>query len=79
MIWKYIQHIFQGKSFVAERFIRIMKNKTWNYMTVVSKNVYIDKLNNILNQSRQNLLMLRQVYWFYVRNNDKDAKFKVTK
>ena len=42
-------------------------------MTVVSKNVYIDKLNNILNQSRQNLLMLRQVYWFYVRNNDKDA------
>ena len=74
----YSAHI-QGISFVAERFIRIMKTKTWNYMTVVSKNVYIDKLNNILNQSRQNLLMLRQVYWFYVRNNDKDAKFKVTK
>ena len=74
----YSAHI-QGKSFVAERFIRIMKNKICNYMTVVLKNVYIDKLNDILIQSRQNLLMLRQVYWFYVKNNDKDAKFKVTK
>ena len=74
----YSAHI-QGKSFVAERFIRIMKNKICNYMTVVLKNVYIDKLNDILIQSKQNLLMLRQVYWFYVKNNDKDAKFKVTK
>ena len=74
----YSAHI-QGKSFVAERFIRIMKNKICNYMTVVLKNVYIDKLNDILIQSRQNLLMLRQVYWFYVKNNDKDAKFKATK
>ena len=74
----YSAHI-QGKSFVAERFIRIMKNKICNYMTVVLKNVYIDKLNDILIQSKQNLLMLRQVYWFYVKNNDKDAKFKATK
>ena len=57
----YSAHI-QGKSFVAERFIRIMKNKICNYMTVVLKNVYIDKLNDILIQSKQNLLMLRQVY-----------------
>ena len=35
----------KGKSVVAERFIRAIKNKI--YMTSVSKNVYIDKLADI--------------------------------
>ena len=38
-----------GKSVVAERFIRILKNKTHKYLTLISKNVYIDKLDDILN------------------------------
>ena len=33
----------EEKSVVAKRFIRILKNKICNYMTSVSKNVYIDK------------------------------------
>ena len=33
----------EGKSVVAERFIRILKTKIYKYMTSVSKNVYIDK------------------------------------
>ena len=32
----------KGKSFVAERFIRTLKNKIFEHMTTISKNVYID-------------------------------------
>ena len=38
----------EGKTVVAERFIRILKNKIYKYMTSVSKNVYIDKLDDIV-------------------------------
>ena len=38
-----------GRSFVAERFIGTLKNKIYKYMTSETKNVYIDKLNDILN------------------------------
>ena len=34
----------EGKSVVAERFIRTLKNKIYKYMKSISKNVYIDKL-----------------------------------
>ena len=33
----------EGKSVVAERFIKTLKNKIDKHMTAVSKNVYIDK------------------------------------
>ena len=33
----------EGKSVVAERFIRTLKSKIYKYMTSISKNVYIDK------------------------------------
>ena len=33
----------EGKSVIAERFIRTLKNKIYKYVTLVSKNVYIDK------------------------------------
>ena len=39
----------QGKSVVAERFTRTLKNKIYKYMTSVSKNVYVDKLDHIVN------------------------------
>ena len=32
----------EEKSVVAERFIRILKNKIYKYMTSISKNMYID-------------------------------------
>ena len=38
------------KSVVAVRFIRTLKNKTYRYMTSVSKNVYIDKLDDMVNK-----------------------------
>ena len=40
----------EEKSVVAERFIRTLKNKVYKYMTSVSKNVYIDKLDDIVNE-----------------------------
>ena len=40
----------EGKSVVAERFIRTIKNKIYKHMTSISKNVYIDKLDDIVNE-----------------------------
>ena len=40
----------EGKSVVAERCIRTIKNKIYKYMTSVSKNVYIDKLDDIVHK-----------------------------
>ena len=40
----------EGKPIVAERFIRILMNKIYKYMTSISKNVYIDKLDDIVNK-----------------------------
>ena len=40
----------EGKSFVAERFVRTLKNKIYKYVTSISKNVFIDKLDDIKNE-----------------------------
>ena len=40
----------EGKSVVAERFIRTLKSKIYKCMTSISKNVYIDKLDDIVNE-----------------------------
>ena len=40
----------EGKSVVAEKFIRTLKTKIYKYMTPVSKNVYIDKLDDIASE-----------------------------
>ena len=40
----------EGKSVVAERFIRTLKNKIFKHMTTISKNVYFDVLEDIVNK-----------------------------
>ena len=40
----------KGKSVVAERFTRTFKNKISKHMTAVSKNVYFDVLDDIVNK-----------------------------
>ena len=40
----------KGKSVVAERFIRTLKNKIFKHMTAISKNVYFDALDDIANK-----------------------------
>ena len=40
----------EGKSVIAERYIRTLKNKIYKYMTWILKNVYIDKLDDIVKE-----------------------------
>ena len=40
----------EGKSVVAERFIRTLKNKIFKHVTAISKNVYFDVLDEIVNK-----------------------------
>ena len=75
----------EGKSVVAERFIRTLKNKNYKYMTAISKNVYIDKLydtvneyNNTYHRTRENIDVKDSTYIDFEKEvNDKDPKFKV--
>ena len=40
----------EGKSVVAERFIRTLKNKLYKHMTASGKNAYYDDLDDIVNE-----------------------------
>ena len=40
----------EGKFVVAERFIRTIKNRIYKYMNSISKNVYIDTLDDIVHK-----------------------------
>ena len=40
----------EKKSVIAERFIRTLKTKIYKYMTSISKNVYIDKLDDTVKE-----------------------------
>ena len=73
----------EGKYVIAERFIRTLKGKIYKYMKSVSKNTYIDKLDDIVGE-------YNNAYHITIKNvkgntyinfkkevNDKDLKFKV--
>ena len=40
----------KGKSVIAERFIRTLKDKIYKYMTSISKKVYSNKFDDIVNK-----------------------------
>ena len=75
----------EGKSVVAERFIKILKSKIYKYMTSVSNNEYIDKLDNIVseyNNTYHRTIKMKPVdvkdntyIDFNKELNDKDSKF----
>ena len=77
----------EGKSVVTERFIKTLKTKIYKYMTLVSKNVYIDKLDNVVgnyNNTYHGTMKMKAVgvedntyIDFKKEVNDKDPKFKV--
>ena len=70
----------EGKSVVAERFIRTLKSKIYKYMTSISKNVYIDKLDDIVNEYNDTYHTTIKMKPIDVNTdketNDKDPKFK---
>ena len=77
----------EGKSVGAERFIRTLKTKIYKYMTSVSKNVYINKLDYIVdeyNNTYHRTIKMKPVdvqdntyINFKKEVNDNDPKFKV--
>ena len=77
----------EGKSVVAERFIRTIKSKIYKYMTSISKNVYIDKLDDIVdkyNNTYQTTIKMKPIDVkdnTYINTskeiNNEDPKFKV--
>ena len=77
----------EGKSVVAERFIRTLKTKIYKYMTSISKNVYIDKLDDMVNEYNNTYYRTIKMKPVEVKDNtyidfknevnDKDPKFKV--
>ena len=44
----------EGKSVAAGRFIRLLKNNIYKYMTSISKNLYIDSLMMTYNINKYN-------------------------
>ena len=77
----------EERSVVAQRFIRILNNKIQKYTTSLSKNLYIDKLDDIFNKCsntyhstiRMNPIDVNSSTYidFDIENNVKDPKFKV--
>ena len=76
-----------GKSVVAERFIRALKSKIDQYMASISKNVYIDKLDDIVYEYNNTYHTTIKMKPIDVKDNtyinadkeinNKDPKFKV--
>ena len=77
----------ERKSVIAERFIRTLKNEIYKYITSISKNVYIDKLDDIVrkyNNTYHTSIKMKPVdvkdntyIDFKKEVNDKDPKFKI--
>ena len=77
----------EGKSVVAERFVRTLKNKIYKYMNLVSENIYIDKLDDIVNEYNNTYHRTIKMKPINIKDNiytnidkevnNKDPKFKV--
>ena len=77
----------EGKPVVAERFIKTLKNKIFKHMTAISKNVYFDVLDDIVNKYNNTIHRTIKMKPIDVTSNSfaeynedsnkKDPKFKV--
>ena len=77
----------EGKSVITERIVRKLKNKIDKYMASISKNVYIDKLDYIVNKYNNTYHSIVKMNPVDVKSstyinsskeiNDKDPKFKI--
>ena len=77
----------EGKYVIAAKFMRTLKNKIYKYMTSVSKNVYTDKLDDIVNKYNNTYHSTIKMKPVDVKTNtyidsskeinDKDPKFNI--
>ena len=77
----------EAKSVIAEIFIRTLKNKIFEHMAAISKNIYFDVLDEIVNKYnntvhrtiKMKLIDVTSDYYaeYNENSNKKDPKFKV--
>ena len=76
----------EGKSVVAERFIRTLKNKLYKHVTATGKNVYYDVLVDVVNKynnTKHSTIKMKPIdvknnkRVYIDEHNEKDSKFKV--
>ena len=77
----------KGKSVVAERFVRTLKNKLYKHMTAIGKNVYYNILDDVVsgyNNTKHSTIKMKpkdvkfankRIY--INENNKKDSRFKI--
>ena len=77
----------EGKSVVAERFIRTLKNKLYKYITATGKKVYYDVLDDVVNKynnTKHSTVKMKPIdvgdnnkRVYIDEHNEKDSRFKV--
>ena len=75
----------EGKSVVAERFIRTLKNKLYKHMTATGKKVYYDVLHDVVNKynnTKHGTIKMKPIdvgdnNKIVDEHNEKDSRFKV--
>ena len=77
----------EGKSVVAERFIRTLKNKLYKHMTATDKNVYYNVLDDVVNKynnTKHSTIKMKPIdvgdnnkRVYIDEHNEKDSKFKI--
>ena len=75
----------EGKSVITERFIRTLKNKIYKYMTSISINAYIDKLDDIVKECNTHHTSIEMkpvdvkdnTYIDFKKENNKNPKLKL--
>ena len=76
----------EGKSVVAERFIRTSKNKLYKHIADAGKNVYYDVLDDVVNEynnAKHNTTKMKPIdvgdnkRVYIDEHNEKDSRFKV--
>ena len=77
----------EGKSVVAERFIRTLKNKLYKHMTATGKKVYYDVLDDVVNKynnTKHSAIKMKPINvkdnnkrLYIDEHNEKDSRFKV--
>ena len=76
----------EGKSVVAERFIRTLKNKLYKHMTATGKNVYYDVLDDVVNKynnTKHSTIKMKPIdvknnKGVYIdEHNERDSRFKL--
>ena len=77
----------EGKSVIAESFVGTLENKIYKHMTAISKHVYFDVLNDIVdeyNNTHRRTIKMKPIdvrsdsfAEYNEESNEKDPKYKI--